>query len=54
MLENNKKYNIENKDLISYYCSVHITTKYSNEFDKNNKRKKFVYVLEKLFMIFYI
>ena len=35
-----KKCNIEKTDLISYYCSLHRTTKYSNVFDKNNKKKK--------------
>ena len=33
-----KSLNITN--LISYYCSLYRTTKFSNEFDKNNKKKK--------------
>ena len=33
-----KSLNITN--LISYYCCLHRTTKFSNEFDKNNKKKK--------------
>ena len=46
-----KKCNIEKTDLISYYCSLHRTTKYSNEFDKNNKKKKVCLCTGKLFMI---
>ena len=35
-----KKIALNNTNLISYYCSLHRTTKFSNEFDKNNKKKK--------------
>ena len=35
-----KKISLNITNLISYYCSLHRTTKFSNEFDKNNKKKK--------------
>ena len=35
-----KKNSLNKTKLISYYCSLHRTTKFSNEFDKNNKKKK--------------
>ena len=35
-----KKNSLNNTNLISYYCNLHRTTKFSNEFDKNNKKKK--------------
>ena len=35
-----EKISLNITNLISYYCSLHRTTKFSNEFDKNNKKKK--------------
>ena len=46
-----KKKQVNDTNEITYYCSLHRTTKYSTLFDKNNKRKKLVYAMEKLFII---
>ena len=46
-----KKKSLNYTNLISYYCSLHRTTKFTNEFDKNNKKKKICYVMVKLYMI---
>ena len=35
-----KKKSLNKTNLISYYCSLHRTTEFSNEFDKNIKKKK--------------
>ncbi len=46
-----KKNKINDTNEITYYCNLHQTTKNSNTYDKLTIRKKFHFVIVKLYVI---